>query len=1104
MKLICGRAGTGKTYYCMNEIKKIIKGNGLNNLNSSSLIYIVPEQFSFEAERELIDIIGDNGIIGTQVLSFKRLAYMIFNELIFKKNNIKDAGKAMLIYHIMVKNDKELKVLKNANKNSGIIDTVINMISEFKRYNINPEDIANVNIKNEYLKMKLYDLSLIYSEYEKNIVDKYIDTDDELTILSDLINSSELIKGAKIWIDEFSGFTPQECEIVRKLNEMADLTVTLCTDDSNEDLFLLNNRTLNKLKNMGIHEVIKLDKIYRYENEELRHLEKNIFKYPYIKYSNEVENIKIIAAENPYKEIETIASYIIKKVRDENLRYENIAILARDLDLYKNLFNMIFSTHNIPYFLDDKRDLYREPIMYLVTSLLDIYINNYSYDSMFSYLKTDLTNIRDKNNIDLIENYVLKWGIKGNVWEKEWTIEDYNLEKINIIRENIITPLIKFKENLKNKKTVKDIITELYNFLVEIGTYNVIKEKIEKLKLEKAGIEIANEYTQVWNIFMELLNEMVEVIGNEIISFDKFKTILKMGISKYKIGLIPSTIDKVIIGDIERTRNSNIKILFVIGVNDGVFPKNFSDEGFINDQERINLMEAGIEIAKDTKLLLFEENFNIYKALTIPSDMLYISYSISTLNGNTLRPSSIINQIKKVFPKILEENTLFAPTESDDISNITSINATFIKLLYKIKEKYNGTEMSDIWKTIYSWYKNNLNEKITKIEKGLSYNNVIKYIQKDSIKKLYGNDMNLSISKLETFSNCPFSFYLKYGLKAKEREIYRLETPDVGLFIHDIIDKFSKYILDNNIEWKDINKEWCDNLVSDIVDGVLKDFKHNLLNSSNRMKHLTLKLKRILKRVMWGITLHFKNGEFNILGSEIEFGKEKELSAIEIELNDKSKIILNGKIDRVDIAKTEEGKYIRIVDYKSSDKALKLSDVYYGIQLQLVTYVDTILENDLKPGGVFYLKLDDPMIKSNRDMSKEEIENELIKALRMKGMVIANARLIKAIDKNMDKESSVINLGLKKDGTYKNMPAITEEEFTSLRKHIKSILKQLGNEINEGNIRNEPLKKKQKTACDYCEYVSVCQFSKELGNKYRIIEDLKDDEVLEKITGRKK
>ena len=608
---------------------------------------------------------------------------------------------------------------------------------------------------------------------------------------------------------------------------------------------------------------------------------------------------------------------------------------------------------------------------------------------------------------------------------------------------------------------------------------------------------------------MNLLDELVACLGNNEMNFDMFKNVLIQGISTHQIGILPTSNDQIMIGDITRTRNSHIRVLFIIGMNDGVFPMPFSSEGFINDKERDLLLENGVELAKNTKMLLLEENFNIYQSLSTPSQELYLSYPIENSEGGALRPSTIINQIKNIFPRINIHRYLL-----NDNSDINTSDESFKTLLEKLRDYYDGNKIGSAWENLYLWFLHNKPEKLLKVQSGFDYQNTIEYLDKMHSKRLYGAEIQGSVSRLEAYANCPFSFYLKYGLQLKDRKIFRLDTPDIGLFLHDIMDAFSKYFSEQNISLREVTREEADKVVSQLVDESLKDFKNNIFNSSNQMKMLSNKLKRMMKRMVWIIMNHIKSGEFEIEGTEIGFGKDKQFSAVEIALSDGNKLTLTGVIDRIDIAKTEEGKYIRIIDYKSYNKELKLSDIYYGLQLQLLVYLDATLENttlndgvkeeEILPGGMLYLKLDDPLLHTQKNIAPEEIEAEIAKKLRMKGVILSDARLLKAMDTSMKSESSVLDLSIKKDGTYTSkVPTASKEQFQDLINHMKKILKKIGEEIQSGNIKNEPIKKRAQTPCEYCNYKLICRFDKELGNHFRKINELKNEEVFQSISKEK-
>ncbi len=1118
MRIIQGRSGSGKSYFCMNEIKENLEAS-----YDGPLIYIVPEQFSLNAEYDVSNVIGRGGILEVQVLTFKRLCHRIYNEFCFKKESISKSGKAMLVYSIMKDLENELVLLKGVDKKQGLVSTVCDLISEFKRYNVMPDVLMNANAKDSRLANKLRELAYIYKEYETQISGKFLDDDDDLRLITDYIEKSKIVANAKIWIDGFDGFTPQELEVIKALNKVADISIGISAADNASELFLLNNKTVEKLKRFANLDVVKLEEQRRFNNDELRYLERYWGRFPIEKFGGTrlaatppqsasptpppqgegTAYVDISIMPNLYDEVEKVAYDISKKVRDEKYRYNDIMVVSRNVEAYESIFKMIFERYDIPFFVDSKSELSREPLICLVLSLLDICNKNFQTQDVISYLKTGLSNIEDVNDIDKLENYVLKFGIKGAKWLSNWDFDTDEVNtSINDIRENVVAPIVNFKASLDGKKTVRDIAVGIYEFLKEINVEFNIQNMLEMLKGKDVNSSVenkyANTYIQVWNIFVNLLDEMVDTLGDKKISFDKFAHILKQGISTTQIGVIPTTKDGLMVGDVSRSRSSHIKIMYVVGVNDGVFPMPYTMEGFLTDSDRNELLDENIEIAKDTKMLLLEENFNIYKILTLASDEIHLSYPIADNTGGTLRPSSIINDVKAIFPNVTEHNFLIKQHGFKDLVN--TVDSTFVHLAKGMRKKIDDECVDSNWDTVYKWYQDNNPRLIALIESGLSYNNITKSIQSDLAKGLYGSTMKSSVSKMETFASCPFMFYLKYGLNLKERKTFKLETPDVGIFMHDILDKFSKHIESNGLSWRDINRSELDELASKIVDQTLAERKYNIFTSNNRLRFLSIKLKRIVKRILWIITLHIKDSDFDVAGSEMTFGEDSNYPAVTIELSDGSKLVLNGKIDRIDIAKTEEGNYLRVIDYKSSSKAINLSNVFYGLQLQLITYLDVASTNDLISGGALYLKLDDPMIKEKKNISPEEIENKIRENLKMNGIILADARLVKAMDTSMVKDSTNLNLSQKETSEgvkYSKMPTATKEELKNLCRHTKNILKKFAEEILNGAIENEPLRIKKENPCAYCDYKEICNFDRELGNRFKKVAELKNDEVFE-------
>ena len=1141
LRFIYGRAGSGKSHYCLNAIKKRIE-EGCTH----PLIILVPEQFSFQAEKNLIKTVEEGGMLKAQVLSFKRMAYTVLNEVGgLTRQHMNDAGRSMLIYRIMEENKDKLKVFGKAAKKQGFVTTVSDIITEFKRYGVTAEVLKETldRIENEYLKNKIEDVTLIFEEFEKRLHEKYIDSEDELTILIEKLDKSHLFDEAEIWIDEFSSFTPQQYAVLEKLLRKAKMVnVTLCTDIlngecnvDNTDVFSPTKVTEKKLieiienNNMKYEKPIalKCNPCYRFkDSNELQHLEKYLFSYPYKAYKGEASDIRIFKALNKYVEIQETARDIIRICRDKGFRFKDIAVVSGDLEGYENLVKAIFTEYNIPYFIDKKREIDDNPIVVLIISAVEILARNWSYESVFRYLKTGLLDLENEE-IDILENYVLANGIRGNKWtlEEPWKfrvtygfeddeMSDYEkelLDKINDIRERVAIPIKNLASNIRGRKKGTQMCEGLYEFLCQLNIPQKVEQWIEEFK-EIGELDKANEYSQIWDIIIDVLDQIVEVIGEESLSMDVFAKILSAGFKEYAVGVIPPALDQVLVGSITRLKSHDVSALYIIGVNDGIFPAAIPAEGVLTDSDRENLKERGMEIAKDTRSRAFEEQFLVYTTLTIVSKYLRLSYPMGDEEGKTKRPSIVISRLKKIFPELKEESNLIEEAgDKEKLKAVSGPKSTFNELISSIRKNPQGRYITPLWLDVYRWYKdhNEWNKKIETVLSGFSYTNEAEISDTTRLRKLYGKHMNISVSRLEKFAECPFAYFVQYGLKAKERKVYNLTSPDLGSFMHNMLQNFSMKLKEENLNWRDIDKNWCEENVSKIVDEGLKKMPGSVLNSSKRYGHVTNSLKRVLTRSVWLITEHIKRGGFIPEGYELSFGNSGDFPPISIKLHSGETVSLIGRVDRVDSMDEEATTYLRIIDYKSGTKEFKLADVYYGFQMQLLIYLDAILSEleermnrSALPGGILYFKLDDPIVKGKGEMSDIEIEERIMKSLKMNGLLLDNPDIIKGMDNEIEKSSDIIPATLKKDGTLsKSQSSVaTLEQFQLLRKYVRDTIAKLCEEILEGNISLSPCKNKTRDSCKYCVYSAICQFDTAIkDNKYRIMKDKTEEEIWKEI-----
>lgn len=1085
LNLIYGRSGSGKSKYIYEDIKK--------NIGKNKIFLIVPEQCNLSAEKKLFEILEKKSLIDVEVLTLSRMAYRVSNEIGGNPCHLSKAGKDMLIFDLLSKEKNNLNFLGKSEKN---IDIVNRMFTEFKKHGILLEDLKNVKIENEYTTLKLKDIELLYEKYEEKLQNNFIDENDALTILAEDLAKTDMFKNTNIYIDEFLGFTYQEYRVFEELCKQCDeITVGVATDNlekntlKEKDIFYFNKKYANKLieiakQNKYEIEKIYLNDIYRFKNDELRFLEEYLYTSKG-KFDKELKNIKLFLANNPYTELEYVAQNIHNLVKNCGYHYKDIGIIAEEIEKYSEDAKAVCNKYDIPLFIDEKKELNQNILIKFVLAMLDIFARNWSFDSVFNYLKIGLLNIENED-IYLFENYCRKWGIKGSkFYNKEFDYEQINdnQERLENIRKQIVKPLLDFKSKVSSNRTVTQITKEIYNYILE----NKINENLDRKIREYNSIEISDEYNTSYKLFVSILEDLCLVFKDEKVTFEKYKDLLEVGLNSSELGKIPATQDQVVLGDTERTRSNKLKVVFVIGINDGNFPKANRVEGYLNDSDRDLLENAGIELAKNSIDSLYEEQFNIYRTLTTPEEMLFLSYSSSDKEGKSIRPSILIKKIKRVFPNLLEESDVVEKKYAK-----TNEKATFEEALQIYKEYLDGKEISEEWKNVLRYFFRKDRKRFKRAISGIYYSNIAQTISKENIEKMYGNTLKTSVSRLENYRRCPFSFHLTYGLKLKEKEELKIESIDTGSFMHEVIDLFFKEIDENGMSIKEISDEEILKIVNRIVEMLLGTTRYYIFSSSAKFRLLTRRLKKVVYKSICYIVYSLKYSDFKLLGHEIEFANTGKYKTINLEIEDGKKIEIIGKIDRVDTAKLADKQYVRIVDYKSSTKDLDLNQVEAGLQIQLITYLDAICQQtDFEASGVLYMGLIDNVVKNAKNMTEEEIESKIRNNFKMKGLILADISVAKLMDNKLQTGSSdIIPVYISKDGTLseKKSSIISKENFDNLQFQVKEIIKEISREILKGKIDIKPYNYNKKTGCDYCKYKTICMFNTNIkGNEYNYI-----------------
>ena len=1117
IRYIIGRAGKGKSHLVLREIKQKIEKDHHNKL-----ILLVPEQFKLQAERDLIYKMNLPGIMGVDVLSFSTLAHKVFNEVGgLTRIHLNDQGKNMILRKIIDESERDLSIYRKASQQDGFVIKLNSIISEFKQHEISPQfliESADELKSNAILNGKVRDIAIIFEKFNQYLEGRYIDSEDYMSLLIEKMEEAEFLKSTEIWVDGLTTFTPQTYDIMEKLITLAKqvtITFTLGIDqDRDGDLFSISEKAFERMRKIahryGISE--ELIDLNHHQSEfmgkspEIAHLERELFAYPYRSFQESSKKVVLFAGLNPLNEIENAAAQMVSLVRDEGHRWKDISLICNEMDSYGMLIKRVFEEYSIPCFLDKKRSIMHNPIVEFILSTLTIIQKGFRYEDVFRCFKTGFSGIGIES-YEKLENYVLKLGIRGNWWKEPFTRDiGQDLDELNYSRIIFIEPLSKLEKKIKNKGQIGETTRALYDYLHQLKVTEQLEDWIESLKLEGA-YEYVNENTQIWNTVMGILDQLVEIIGDQEVTLKEYIRILEAGFESIELGIIPTTVDQVLVGSIQRSKSHDIRALFVVGANDGILPSKNEEDTILTDDERLILKTKGMELSNNHENRLCQEKFNIYSAFSKPSEFMWMSYSMADQEGKASRPSILLERMKKLFKDVKIDSGIMDNRHHEKL--ICTPGSTFKYMVEGFRMKMDGKPMNDLWWEVYGWYHGRKEWDLRRgaIVEGLFHRNQITYIETNNAKNLYSFPVRSSVSRLEQFVRCPFAHFIKYGLRPSQRELYQIEAPDIGEIFHRAMEEFTKKLREDQLEWRGLERDHCDRLSDAVVEKVVLEHKHGIMGSSSRYKYLTNRLKRISRRALWTMTEHIKKGGFQPLEYELSFGLNQTYPPLEVELHDGAKIYLEGRIDRVDVFDGEEHSFIKIIDYKSGDKDFNLSDVYHGLQLQLMVYLDAVLSNgdkmnrkSMKPAGIFYYKIDDPMVKTDGKVI-EIIEKEIQRKLKMKGLVLKDVNIIREMDREINGHSHIIPVGLNKDnGFYSNSSLVDYEEFHGLIQHVKKLVKEITMEMLKGRVCIEPIKSGNQSACSYCSYRSICQFDTMFEeNNHRHMKKLSDQEVMEKI-----
>lgn len=1105
VQFIFGPSGSGKT---TTMYKKMIEDSMKEKHNP--IIFMLPEQSNMAAEQDMVSMHPNGGTMDISILSFTRLAFKVFDEKnIHTKDILDDYGKSMLIMKLIKEHEAEFVYYGKMTGRSGFVDEVKSILSEFYQYQITDKVLSDVldNIsKDKSLYYKMSDLRILLNVFNEAMQDSYMVAEQILSLLKEVVSESDFLKNADIYFDGFTGFTPIQYSVIEELMKLGgNLYFSFTMDEavfgnneySEQGLFALSKQTVDRLCKLAeanqitVLPHVGLMKNYRQQNsEDLQYLERQLFRFPVKPYGKQPKDISVVSALDVKQEALYIAKVIKNFVMEKGYHYKDFAIVTGDLREQSTVWKQVMEMLDIPYFLDINETLPHNPIVEIVGMVMNLFIADFSYDSVFSFLKTGFLPL-NKEDIYNLENYALRYGVRGYTWwNKAFPTKTKGTKEANQIRKSFMGYLdATASVFLKKEAEAKEYIYALYNFM---STHHMAEKLQEESRcLEEEGrLREAKAYASAYDKFVAVLDKVMDILGEEVMVREYFAEVLLEGISDMKLGIIPSTLDQVVIGDMERSRLHHVCVLFVAGVNEGLLPKLSKSKGILTDKDRELLKDMDVTLAPNSKDELFLQQFYMYLQLTKPTEQLIITYREKSDKGEALNPSYFIKRLCSLFPKICISNsdTLLRELLPTTVSELVSDFSNDLAM----------EELTDSSK--YALLKEKDADITRQILEGYFYNNQSGVLDKAIAKKLYGENMVHSVSRLETYSGCAYQFFLQYGLQLRKRDEYKIEANNMGTILHAVMENFFKQVKDGSIVLKDIKKEEIERITETLTIEAAKEENETIFDSSFRKKHQLDVLIRIAKRSVANLCRHLTAGQMKPEYFEKEFSPEDKLSYTNMALENDITMELKGIIDRVDIKETDKAVYVKVIDYKSGAKDIDFVKMYEGRQLQLTVYMSVIEEllqqmypkKKIIPTGMYYYHLYDPIID---EVDEEKLEEKRIAETRLSGLVNEEYDCLDLMD---GRTGTVIPVRYKADGDLyaNNTSVVKTDDLKKISEFVKEKMVSIGQDIIDGKIEMNPEKGDMNSPCNYCDYKSVCRFEAGLGgNDYSISSRLSKNEA---------
>ena len=1122
LKLILGNSGSGKTEYIYEQVVKLAEANPRKNY-----LCLVPEQYTMQTQRKLVDLSSNQAIMNIDVLSFQRLAFRVFDEMGMTDLQIlEETGKNLVLRKVAQEQEENLTVLRGNMHRMGYISEVKSFISEMMQYNITPEQL-DASMDNERfgtaLRAKLKDVHVMYQGFVDFLQGHFITNEELLQVLIQAAGESEILKDSVLVLDEFTGFTPVQIELLRRLMTICEDVWVALTIDAKEDfyhskgmqeLFDMPKKTIRVLRKLAedthtevLEPVVLADgDKKRFKNAPaLYFMEQNLFRPTYQKRMEETDEIQIFSMKTPKEELVWAARKINELVQNQGYRYRDIAVVSGNMEGYANYVEGVCGKYHIPYFLDATKEVLFHPFIEFVRAILEVLQQDFSYNAIMRLLRTNYCNL-SQDEVDRLENYLLATGIRGKkMWRNRWlrlpkNEKVYDLEMLETLRQRLWEDFAPMVEVFARKSTVEEQIKALYEYIVSLDVEKQLAEREQELLAEDEQAK-AKEYSQIYQVVMDLFQKCVSVLGKDVLATEELVEILDSGFEAAKVAVIPPGYDSVTIGDIERTRLNHVKVLIFLGVNEGIVPKSVNQGGIISQYERDTLEEAEINLAPGAREQAFIQKFYLYLNMTKPSRQLYMSYSRVDNEGKALRPSYLIRTMLRMFPNMQVQ-------ELDDLE--LTLNASTME---SAKDYLIAGERTPEWYALAKCFMESEDEKVRENSKAVLdafyhryYHDPISHRVAEAV---YGKNIEGSVTRLEKFAQCAYAHFLSYGLHLKEREESGFESVDMGNLYHAAIEIYSKKLAASRYDWFTVPEEVRNQFAENAMEEAVLAYPNLSIYATAENSHMAKRMNHIFKQTVWALTTQVRKGRFVPNDFEVSFSKADHLEALQFELEHNNRIQLLGRIDRMDTCIDDERLYVKVIDYKSGSTKFDLLKLYRGLQLQLVVYMNAAMElqkkehqtKEIVPGALFYYHIDDPVIEVTDSTSEETIQEAILTELRPNGLVNSEENIYRALDDEFERRSNVIPVELKKDGGLSARSSVAAtEEFEVISEYVNNTIVRAGNDIYQGKVEVAPFVEGQASSCDYCPYKAICGFDVKIsGYEERTGGKMDKDEILEKM-----